>query len=33
MSGVCAKLPPADPARAACDGALRPSPAMQAGHA
>ncbi len=33
MSGVCAKLPAADPARATCDGALRPSPAKQAGHA
>ena len=33
MSGVCAKLPAADPARAACDGALRPSPVKRAGHA
>ena len=33
MAGVCAQLPAADPARAACDGALRPSAATQAAHA
>ena len=27
MAGVCAKLPAADPARATCDGALRPAKA------
>ena len=27
MASVCAKLPAADPARAACDGALRPAKA------
>jgi hypothetical protein len=32
MAGVCAKLPGADPARAACDGALRPAQAAQAAH-
>ena len=27
MASVCAKLPAADPARATCDGALRPAKA------
>jgi hypothetical protein len=25
MDAVCAKLPPADPARATCDGVMRPA--------
>jgi thioredoxin-related protein len=29
MDGVCAKVPAADPARAACDGALRPAKTAQ----
>jgi hypothetical protein len=29
MAGVCAKLPAADPARAACDSSLRPANAAQ----